>query len=74
MKSTLVKSILFLGFLGVVAVTGRADTGHGVNVVAAFSEPAYLLVIGTGLAGIAAIIRKRSKSRGIKPLGKYREH
>jgi len=57
--------VLLLITIATSPVTVQADAGQAVNAIP-MPEPVTLLLIGTGLAGIAGIFRKRLRSRKTK--------
>lgn len=51
--------------IGLAASRARADRAQNASTISV-PEPATMILFGTGLAGAAAIFRKRLKSRGQK--------
>ncbi len=66
-SSSLIFSIssIIAVILTATAVTVKANAGHALSAMV-LPEPATLLLLGTGMAGIAGLVRKHLKSKKSK--------
>ena len=65
MKRFLKVGLVIAATIGFTAFTVHANGGQTVSSIA-ITEPASLLLLGTGLAGVAGIFRRRLRSRQSK--------